>query len=62
MRLDDVRLAHGKIVSKQDASRAVLIADAMRHGGVERIGRKNPPASKPSPPMPAMRTPPSSPK
>jgi xanthine dehydrogenase YagR molybdenum-binding subunit len=37
MRLDDVTLAGGKIVSKQDASRAVSIADAMRHGGVERI-------------------------
>ena len=30
-------LADGKIVSKQDASRAVSIADAMRHGKVERI-------------------------
>ncbi|MFL6792994.1 MAG: xanthine dehydrogenase family protein molybdopterin-binding subunit, partial [Bradyrhizobium sp.] len=33
----DVVLADGKIVSKQDASRAVSIADAMRHGNVERI-------------------------
>ncbi|MFL6839928.1 MAG: xanthine dehydrogenase family protein molybdopterin-binding subunit, partial [Bradyrhizobium sp.] len=33
----DVMLADGKIVSKQDASRAVSIADAMRHGNVERI-------------------------
>jgi xanthine dehydrogenase YagR molybdenum-binding subunit len=33
----DVMLADGNIVSKQDASRAVSIADAMRHGNVERI-------------------------
>jgi xanthine dehydrogenase YagR molybdenum-binding subunit len=37
MRLDDVTLADGKIVNKQDASRAVSIADAMRHGKVDRI-------------------------
>jgi xanthine dehydrogenase YagR molybdenum-binding subunit len=37
MRLDEVMLADGKIVSKQDASRAVSIADAMRHGKVDRI-------------------------
>ena len=36
-KLDDVMLADGKIVSKQDASRAVSIADAMRHGKVDRI-------------------------
>jgi xanthine dehydrogenase YagR molybdenum-binding subunit len=36
-KLDDVALADGKIVNKQDAGRAVSIADAMRHGGVERI-------------------------
>ncbi len=36
-KFDDVVLADGKIVSKQDASRAVSIADAMRHGKVERI-------------------------
>jgi xanthine dehydrogenase YagR molybdenum-binding subunit len=34
---DDVTLADGKIVSKRDASRSVSIADAMRHGAVERI-------------------------
>jgi xanthine dehydrogenase YagR molybdenum-binding subunit len=34
---DDVVLADGKIVSKRDASRAVSIADAMRHGQVDRI-------------------------
>jgi xanthine dehydrogenase YagR molybdenum-binding subunit len=33
----DVILADGKIASKEDASRAVSIADAMRHGGVDRI-------------------------
>ena len=36
-KLDDVVLADGKIVSKRDARRAVSIADAMRHGDVERI-------------------------
>jgi xanthine dehydrogenase YagR molybdenum-binding subunit len=34
---DEVVLADGKIVSKRDGSRAVSIADAMRHGGVDRI-------------------------
>jgi xanthine dehydrogenase YagR molybdenum-binding subunit len=33
----DVALAEGKLVSKSDASRAVSIADAMRHGAVDRI-------------------------
>jgi xanthine dehydrogenase YagR molybdenum-binding subunit len=36
-KLDDVVLGDGKIVSKQDATRAVSIADAMRHGGVDRV-------------------------
>jgi xanthine dehydrogenase YagR molybdenum-binding subunit len=36
-RLDDVVLADGKIASKKDAGRAVSIADAMRHGNVDRI-------------------------
>ncbi len=36
-KLDEVMLADGKIVSKQYASRAVSIADAMRHGKVDRI-------------------------
>jgi xanthine dehydrogenase YagR molybdenum-binding subunit len=36
-KLDDVMLADGKIVSKQNAACAVSIADAMRHGGVDRI-------------------------
>src|SRR6202007_1168491 len=34
---DEVVLADGKLVSKRDASRAVSIADAMRHGAVDRI-------------------------
>ena len=34
---DDVRLADGMIVSKTDASRAVSIADAMRHSALDRI-------------------------
>jgi xanthine dehydrogenase YagR molybdenum-binding subunit len=34
---DEVRLADGKLVSRRDASRAVSIVDAMRHGGVDRI-------------------------
>jgi xanthine dehydrogenase YagR molybdenum-binding subunit len=34
---DDVVLANGAIVSKKDASRTVSLADAMRHGGVERV-------------------------
>jgi len=36
-KLEHVLLADGKIVSKQDASLAVTIADAMRHGKVDRI-------------------------
>jgi xanthine dehydrogenase YagR molybdenum-binding subunit len=36
-KLDEVTLADGRIVSKQDANRAVSIADAMRHGKVDRI-------------------------
>jgi len=34
---DEVALADGKLVSKRDESRAVSIADAMRHGAVDRI-------------------------
>jgi xanthine dehydrogenase YagR molybdenum-binding subunit len=37
---DDVALVDGKIVGKKDSSRAVSIADAMRHGGVERIAQE----------------------
>src|SRR5262245_30188634 len=36
-KVEDVELADGKIVSKRDASRAVSIAEAMRHAGVDRI-------------------------
>jgi xanthine dehydrogenase YagR molybdenum-binding subunit len=39
-KLEDVVLADGKIVSKKDASRAVAIADAMRHGAVDRIEKE----------------------
>jgi xanthine dehydrogenase YagR molybdenum-binding subunit len=35
--LDGVALADGKLVSKQDASRAISIADVMRVGAVDRI-------------------------
>ena len=35
--LDEVVLADGKLVSKRDAARAMSIADAMRHGGVDRV-------------------------
>ena len=38
--LEDTVLADGKIVSKRDASRAVSIADAMRHGAVDRIEKE----------------------
>jgi xanthine dehydrogenase YagR molybdenum-binding subunit len=34
---EEVALADGRLVSKQDPARAVSIADAMRHGGVDRI-------------------------
>jgi len=34
---DEVALADGKLVNKRDAPRAVSIADAMRHGGLDRI-------------------------
>jgi xanthine dehydrogenase YagR molybdenum-binding subunit len=37
---DEVALSDGKLVSKRDAARAVLIADAMRHGAVDRIERE----------------------
>ncbi len=39
---DEVALAGGKLVSKRDASRAVSIAEAMRHGGVDRIEQEKP--------------------
>jgi xanthine dehydrogenase YagR molybdenum-binding subunit len=34
---DDVSLADGRLVSKRDGSRAISIADVMRHGGVDRV-------------------------
>jgi xanthine dehydrogenase YagR molybdenum-binding subunit len=34
---DEVALADGRLVSRQDASRAISIADVMRHGAVDRI-------------------------
>ena len=34
---DAVALVDGKLVSRQDATRAVAIADVMRHGGIDRI-------------------------
>ena len=37
---EDVALTDGKLASKRDPSRAVLIADAMRHGAVDRIERE----------------------
>jgi xanthine dehydrogenase YagR molybdenum-binding subunit len=47
---DDVALADGKLVSKSDLSRAVSIADAMRHGAVDRITQeaKTNPSQDPS--------------
>jgi xanthine dehydrogenase YagR molybdenum-binding subunit len=39
---DDVSLAEGKLVSKRDPSRTVSIADAMRHGAVDRIEQERP--------------------
>jgi xanthine dehydrogenase YagR molybdenum-binding subunit len=37
---DEIALAEGKLVSKRDASRAVSIADAMRHAGLDRIEKE----------------------
>ncbi len=37
---DEVALADGKLVSKRDASRAVSIVHAMRHGAVDRIAQE----------------------
>jgi xanthine dehydrogenase YagR molybdenum-binding subunit len=37
LRPDDVVLSDGMIVAKQNKSRAVSLADAMRHGGVDRV-------------------------
>jgi xanthine dehydrogenase YagR molybdenum-binding subunit len=40
--LDDVVLAGGRLVSRRDASRAVFIADIMRHDDVDRIEEEVP--------------------
>jgi xanthine dehydrogenase YagR molybdenum-binding subunit len=37
---EDVVLADGKVASKQDASRGISIADAMRHAAVDRIEKE----------------------
>jgi xanthine dehydrogenase YagR molybdenum-binding subunit len=39
---DDISLADGKLVSRRDPARTVSIADAMRHGAVERIEQERP--------------------
>jgi xanthine dehydrogenase YagR molybdenum-binding subunit len=36
----DVGLADGKLVSRRDSTRSISIADAMRHGSVDRIERE----------------------
>lgn len=38
---EDVALSDGRLVSKRDPRRAVSIADAMRHGGVDRIEKES---------------------
>jgi xanthine dehydrogenase YagR molybdenum-binding subunit len=38
---DDVALVNGRIVHKKDTGRAVSIADAMRHGDLDRIERES---------------------
>jgi xanthine dehydrogenase YagR molybdenum-binding subunit len=43
---DDVVLSDGMIASKEDTHRAVSVADAMRHGGVDRIEQENTAAFK----------------
>ena len=40
--VDDVVLVDGKLASRQTARRAVSIADAMRHGELERIEKEKP--------------------
>lgn len=40
LKLEDVTLADGNIVSKKDTGRAVSIADAMRHGAIDRIEKE----------------------
>jgi xanthine dehydrogenase YagR molybdenum-binding subunit len=40
LRPEDVLLADGMIVAKQDAKRALSVSEVMRHGGAERIERE----------------------
>lgn len=40
VKLEDVTLAQGNIVSKKDSGRAVSITDAMRHGATDRIEKE----------------------
>src|SRR5439155_3097877 len=40
VKLEDIAFADGKRVSKAETSRAVSIADAMRHGAVDRIEKE----------------------
>ena len=42
-RLEDVMLADGKLVDRQDPARAISIADIMRHGAEERIEKRGRP-------------------
>jgi xanthine dehydrogenase YagR molybdenum-binding subunit len=39
-KFEDVVLADGKVISKHEAGRAVSIADAMRHGAIDRIEKE----------------------
>src|SRR5260370_38656320 len=39
-RFEDVALADGKVISRHEADREVSIADAMRHGAVDRIEKE----------------------
>ena len=59
---EDVVLEQGRIVSKQDANRAVTIADAMRQGAVDRIEREKTTEPRTTTATPAMRIPRSSPR
>lgn len=40
-KVEDISLVDGKIVNKKDTSRAVSIADAMRHGALDRIEQES---------------------
>jgi xanthine dehydrogenase YagR molybdenum-binding subunit len=46
---EDVTLKDGKLVSKKDASRSVSMADAMRHGKVDRIEKEKANSFNPNP-------------